>query len=363
MDGQNVNLSDYDYVWVHSQVLPTASIQQFCNQNSSMPKFIFLHMSKFDWIPDEQPYIWNMENRLSYLSLFISEEVDNCVHWQLDSNVNVGYFRNPAPVEFGAYHTINGEKVSKALIVTNHPTDELIDARKIMHDMGVESVMMGDLGEQYRTIDASLMSEFDVVISIGKTVQYCLTMGKPVYIYDKFGGDGYLNDNNFDKAMRSNFSGRSGRKKSPSEIANELINGYHDAKQYQTRNRKRFIKLFQIDYIIKGIIVKDREITPFSKRYAKMVENCQVLARNRFAEAWRLDGERRCLLDERKCLLEDNQKYRKEIEGLKSQVESTNKLLSGLKDDYNSIKYTSLSYIFRSVLRKLKRQVPGKRGS
>ena len=45
---------------------------------------------------------------------------------------------------------------------------------------------------------AELLDHYDCVISIGKTVQYCLVQGIPVFLYDRFGGPGYLNESNYD---------------------------------------------------------------------------------------------------------------------------------------------------------------------
>jgi hypothetical protein len=56
---------------------------------------------------------------------------------------------------------------------------------------------------------AELLDHYDCVISIGKTVQYCLVQGIPVFLYDRFGGPGYLNESNYELAEYYNFSGRS----------------------------------------------------------------------------------------------------------------------------------------------------------
>lgn len=49
---------------------------------------------------------------------------------------------------------------------------------------------------------------YDSVISIGKTVQYCLASHISVFCYDHFGEPGYISRNNYDKARHHNFSGR-----------------------------------------------------------------------------------------------------------------------------------------------------------
>ena len=75
-DDDKLSLSDFDYLWVHSQVLPLSIVDDLADKlPQKMPKFIFLHMSPFEWIPDERPYIYQMEQKLASQVLVISEEV------------------------------------------------------------------------------------------------------------------------------------------------------------------------------------------------------------------------------------------------------------------------------------------------
>jgi len=72
-------------------------------------------------------------------------------------------------------------------------------------------------------IEDKVLENYDLVITIGKTVNYCLALGVPVYCYDWFGGSGYLNPGNFAINKRHNFSGRdSFRKLSGEAIFREI---------------------------------------------------------------------------------------------------------------------------------------------
>lgn len=57
-------------------------------------------------------------------------------------------------------------------------------------------------------VNAKLLLQYDVVITIGRTVQQCLCLGIPVYCYDHFGGPGYITLENIDFNEYFNFSGR-----------------------------------------------------------------------------------------------------------------------------------------------------------
>lgn len=87
------------------------------------------------------------------------------------------------------------------------------------------------IGVQFvpRLISVELLSEFDLIITIGRTVQYCFAMGVPVYVYDYFGGPGYIDESNFELAEKCNFSGRGFGKKSVDDLISEIFNEYQNA--------------------------------------------------------------------------------------------------------------------------------------
>lgn len=195
-DDESLSLNDFDYIWIHSQVLPVSIVDEMAYElPRHMPKFIFLHMSPFDWIPDERPYIYEMEEKLSSKTLVISEEVEAVIEKYLHSTmegIDYGYFRNPAPMNFVNSRYKPSSQLKNILVVSNHPPGELNDAINLMKEMGLNVALFGEMGDEYKSITPEILSQYDVVITIGKTVQYCLVMGVPVYIYDKFGGCGYL---------------------------------------------------------------------------------------------------------------------------------------------------------------------------
>ena len=113
------------------------------------------------------------------------------------------------------------------IVVSNHAPREIIDLQKF-EDISVTFFGLGC--SNYQLITPEVLSKYDVVITIGKTVQYSLGMGIPVYEYDHFGGIGYITAENFEDTRKFNFSGRSScRKISSEEIHNELIQGYDNS--------------------------------------------------------------------------------------------------------------------------------------
>ena len=286
----NFMLEDFDYIWVHSQVLPISIIRALSKKlPTNMPAFIFNHMSPFDWIPDERPYIYNLERKLSALSLFVSSETQKEQAGYFEANSPMALYRNPAPVAFSRMDYTPRDDLKRILIVSNHPPEELIQAKEILMRQGYAVVAFGEVSEEYGLITPEVIVGYDVIITIGKTVQYALTAGVPVYIYDRFGGNGYLDKNNYETAMNRNFSGRDGERQSADFIAKNIVRGYKKAIKYHTKNKSRFIKEFSIDNVLPDILknVKRRKIIGFNTRYLLSVESAQRFGQIRFQEGAR----------------------------------------------------------------------------
>lgn len=229
------SLEDYDLVWVHSQILPVKIIEQLANSNSlsKTPAFIFNHMSCLPFSVDEHPYIDGLEEALSSLSIFVSEETrDELAKYyraplvdlhqegvaersflieesRRPSGVACALFPNPAPASFARIDHCSSEAIRKVAVISNHIPPELSDAIPLLVKRGINVEVVGASGN-ICAVTPEIIASFDAVITIGKTVQYCLVSGVPVFVYDHFGGFGYLNNCNFEKAAYANFSGRGG---------------------------------------------------------------------------------------------------------------------------------------------------------
>ena len=301
-DELDYNLSDFDYVWVHSQILPISLVKKMSTEDTkNLPMFIFLHMSGMDWVPDEKPWIYDLENRLSNLSLFISEEVSDINRPLLDDNIPTAFFRNPAPKKYFKAKAPCSRSLRKLLIVSNHPPKEVVEARKILNEKyGVEVCLLGEeRGDKYTLLTPSLLKEYDAVLTIAKTVPYCLASNTPVYVYDAYGGGpGWLTEKNFNNAKYRNFSGyqnsffpnyegKGFRFKSAQQIAKEITSGYKDAAAFQTSHYNSFVQDFSLETVLPKILknTAQREIKPLTHAYAESVIASQRFAAGRFESA------------------------------------------------------------------------------
>ena len=115
------------------------------------------------------------------------------------------------------------DRLNSIAVITNHCADEVKTAADILTSRGYSVDFIGytPYGKA-RLITPSVISKYDCVITIGKTVINALAMQKPVYCYDIYGGPGYLTTDNFDEVSENNFSGRGFSMKTGEEISKEI---------------------------------------------------------------------------------------------------------------------------------------------
>lgn len=139
-------------------------------------------------------------------------------------------FPNAAPASFlNAYRKSVDSEIKSIAVISNHPPSELIELINLLRNDGVEVDLIGIEGKTIR-VTPEILSQYSNVITIGKTVQYCLVTGTPVFCYDHFGGPGWITLESFDIASRQNFSGRCTLLRRPAErILVELFAGFRSA--------------------------------------------------------------------------------------------------------------------------------------
>jgi len=116
--------------------------------------------------------------------------------------------------------------LKKIAIVSNHLPSELLDFSKICKKENYEIDIYG-IGYKYEKVTKQILKKYDLVITIGRTVNQCVALGIPVYVYDRFGGDSYITKKNIENSYHYNFSGRySHHKMSGNEIYQDVISNY-----------------------------------------------------------------------------------------------------------------------------------------
>ncbi len=322
-DNPNYHLKDFDIVWINSQSFPISLLKELgdAEKIKHAPKFIFMHMSAHEECADELPYIYHFEEELSSLSLFVSEEAFNLNKKYFEHLPSYDFYRNPAPEAFSKVD-VHAKDLKKLLVVANFPCDEVREIQPLLQEKGIAVDYLGYFGDKYDLISTDMISKYDAIISIGKTVQYCLVSGKPVYVYGQFGGPGWLDDANFEKAKKLNFSGRGFHDKTPEEITDEIILGYHSAANYYANNQKIFQEQFLIKNVLPGLLQKaksnPKDIKPFSKAKIASMTSLLKLVMIDF-ERWYDSYESSSIINK---LRQENRKLRNNNQQLQAVVSS-----------------------------------------
>lgn len=262
-EAEALRLEHLDFVWVQSQVLPLSLIRQLGQTlPDRLPMFVFNHMSALDYAPDEFPYLYGLEERLSSLSVCVSEEARQKVSGFFTKGfAPISLYRNPAPREFCELTYTPNAELRRVLIVSNHGPREVAEAGELLTARGLSVSTLGDHHDSAALVTADLLSQFDVVVTIGKTVQYCLVSGIPVFVYDHFGGFGYLDAENVMIAAATNFSGRGGAKLTGEEIADEVVRGFAAGAAFQQARRDQFIAEYANSRVIPQVLSQARPRT------------------------------------------------------------------------------------------------------
>lgn len=157
----------------------------------------------------------------------ISQECADCVKKSLGLDNRIRILKNCASDDFFEKYNINYNKryhLKRIAVISNHVPEEIIELKELMkNEYEIEFI-----GMEYNPyhVTAELLGEYDLIITIGRTVQACFAAGVPVYVYDYFGGPGYIDSSNFELAERNNFSGRGFLKKTVSELFEDIIDQY-----------------------------------------------------------------------------------------------------------------------------------------
>jgi len=188
---------------------------------------------------------------------------------------------NIAPDEFFSKDISNKESITSIGIVSNHVPQELLQALYLFRNRNINVVVYG--GSNSINITPDILRQHDVIITIGKTVQYCLAIGKPVYEYDHFGGSGYIVPDNIILEESYVFSGRSFcTKKTAEEIVEEIFNQYHTvlAKQEQLRQiaEQRYKLSIRIDKILEILSkTKNKKMLVEDKKSKLFIDYCDLI--------------------------------------------------------------------------------------
>ncbi|KDN13357.1 hypothetical protein SALWKB12_0212 [Snodgrassella communis] len=220
---EQINLDIIDIVW--SQHCLFASLFQNRIYKELHIKLISVHLSPYEMLElCSVPYMKLLKCVFVANSL---ETKDKLISLGVD-NDNILVSNNCAPSEY-LNNLPKKKNLHNILVISNHVPQEIMEAIDILSEKYQVS-MIG--GKKPVLVNPELIKKYDMLIAIGKTVQYGLLSGIPIYCYDHFGGPGFLNHENFEVARYYNFSGRGFDKKTAKQITIEIEESFELASEF-----------------------------------------------------------------------------------------------------------------------------------
>lgn len=208
----SIDLSDFDLVWAQQHaVLP---LLDRLTPGATVPFIVWVSLSPYDVMDQLPPAI---------LDAHADEVVCNSRETATARSATT-HFGNAAPNPF---HFERVERpLGRILFVSNNQPVELLEAEAILKTRGFETRFLGR-NREFKRLEPSDIAWADCVVTIGKTVRYALASKTPVYMYDRFGGDGYVTPENYAINEANNFSGRPAcRKLDAIALAEEIVGGH-----------------------------------------------------------------------------------------------------------------------------------------
>jgi hypothetical protein len=258
----------YDLIWIQHSLLPP-SIIELMAAGGSHSAVVWHHMSA--QIHMELPILNDVEEAVADVSTAVSREVADLLHGFGLSRRRISLFDNPAPDGFAdAVRRRTSTSLDRLLVVSNHPPDEVLGAAALLRNRdGLQVDVLGELTTVTR-VTPQVLDEYDAVLTIGKTVQYALSIGLPCYVYDHFGGSGWLTAANFEDERRWNFSGRASRRQTDaSTIADELVAGFSSARDYAVTRRADNADRWRLSARLDGLMRSRAFHRPSNKRLSR----------------------------------------------------------------------------------------------
>jgi glycosyltransferase involved in cell wall biosynthesis len=262
-------------------------------------------------------------------------------------------FPNAAPPEFwDAFLDKPPRELTSVAVVSNHRIEEVDGLGEMLRKDGINVDVYG-IGAKAVRVTPELLLQYDAVVTIGKTVQYCLAAGVPVFCYDHFAGPGWITDATFDAARHANFSGRSHpSSRTAGLLYTEFKDGFEEAFVQRVALRDRARELFDLSRNVRALLDTIPAITPsdaapnltstdrnLALRHVDMLLKSRDITANVFAfgkQAERRRDRTQNRLDEAVAELS---RTRQERDGARAEIDALKMEQQANKDEFQRMKW------------------------
>jgi len=266
---ENVAVGDYDIVWCQHGTIANIDYYSLVQQ-AYRPFIISAHLSPYMAL---EKILHPYTSELADLVVANSVETAKSLPAWLKSEVVVN--NNPAPQKFFRERNYRSA-IENVLCISNHLPGEL--AHVLLHferNLKINVSYIG-IGAECRRVHPSDVIAADAVVSIGKSVQYALASRTPVYVYDHFGGDGWVTPHNICDQALYNFSGRPRtRRLTSGEIFEEISQNYAETVRTTAEISDAHLDKFRLSAFVDNIIMRSaqpRSVIDVSKIDSRVME-------------------------------------------------------------------------------------------
>lgn len=200
------------------------------------------------------PFFTNLSDGIIAVSHEVKGHIENSAQAHNIQLPPVHVFPNYCTKSFYDYNYQRNNELRSICCISNHPAPECLEAFELLKKDGIRADVFGYQSQSVK-VTPELLSQYDAVVSIGRTAQECMSMGIPFYCYDHFGGPGYITPNNIEHNALFNFSGRpEKRKSSAQQLYSDLVNSYAAAQRMQSQIKDLCINRFQLENLFEQVM-------------------------------------------------------------------------------------------------------------
>lgn len=210
----------YDLVWGHHWPLLGFALFEM---EISFKYLVQGSLSPF--VPIETIWMLQQESEIIYFNSFENLEIQKASAGNSTECSKYCILINSLPMEWFKNIPDGPKNITKIAVISNHVPAEVIKSIALLKKTGVDVDLIG-AEHSSKLVTPNLIDKYDAVVTIGHTVQKALSRNRMVYCYDRFGGPGWITQDNIKTSLEYNFSGRCcNRRLSPEAIFKEIIKG------------------------------------------------------------------------------------------------------------------------------------------
>lgn len=232
----------YDLIYAQHQVLPLFGYEETA-EDLPATRIVIGRLSRRSFMESGG---WAYERALA--DVVFANSVLTAEHLlSVGVTTPITVFHNAAPTIFFRNHVDRPPAPRRITVVSNHLGPDVLSALEILK-RSAEVQVFGGTATTHTLMSPEMVAATDLVISIGKTVQYALASRTPVYVYGHFGGPGYLDPENIDRAHRFSFSGRCCERRLPAErLAREILDQYGKGVAFARASTNQWLQTFRLE--------------------------------------------------------------------------------------------------------------------